>query len=69
MVPKNDPEILRIRGVTRPLPGKREEAVELCKKMQDTSKPHIGVRDYQWYADPDTGELVIWESYDPSTTS
>ena len=31
--------------------------------MQESAKAHAGVRDYHFYVDPDTGDLVNWESY------
>jgi hypothetical protein len=32
------------------------------RKMQESAKAHAGVRDYHFYVDPDTGDLVNWES-------
>jgi hypothetical protein len=35
----------------------------MMRKMQESAKAHPGVRDYHFYAGPDTGDLVNWESY------
>ena len=32
--------------------------------MQESAKAHPGVRDHHFYVDPDTDDLVNWESYE-----
>lgn len=35
----------------------------MMRKMQESAKAHAGVRDHHFYGDPDTGDLVNWQSY------
>jgi hypothetical protein len=34
----------------------------MMRKMQESAKVHPGVRNYHFYVDPDTDDLVNWES-------
>lgn len=62
MVAQNDMEFIRIMARIKPLEGERERCLDLIREITAISKPQA--RDYQYYDDPETGDIVNWQSFD-----
>lgn len=62
MVAEHDNSIVRIMARIRPLDGEREACTDLIKQVMEIARPHA--RDYQYYDDPETGDIVNWQSFD-----
>lgn len=62
MVPDNDMSMIRIMARIKPHEGERENCVELINEITEISKPQA--RDYHYYNDPETGDIVNWQSFD-----
>lgn len=62
MVPENDMSIVRIMARIHPHEGERDNCLKIIREITEITKPQA--RDYHYYNDPETGDIVNWQSFD-----